>query len=66
MKTLLFVVLFNMPSGSQIEGPRVEMSSGDCLEQMEAVWQTSSHAVYLDSRGNEVLFLDAACLPVGE
>lgn len=65
MKTLLFVVLFNMADGSQLEGPRVEMEAKDCIEQMEAVWMTPSHAVAVDPHGNEIMFLDAACLPMG-
>jgi hypothetical protein len=62
MKTLLFVILLNLPNGSQQEVVVArDLDFATCDRMQRAIWDAPTEAAYVDAEG-PVPLVDAACM----
>ena len=63
MKTLVFILLSNLPQGGQVELLRLEhLTFAQCDQLQQAVWDIPFPDVYYDEFGG-VPSVDAYCIP---
>lgn len=62
MKTLILLLIFNMPNGESVEiAWKRDLAAGECRALAEGIWNAGSEIAYWDDQG-PVPALDAACV----
>lgn len=62
MKTLLLLLIFNQPDGSQVEIVwKRDLDRTTCQHMAESIWNSPGEVAYWDDQG-PVPALDAACV----
>lgn len=62
MKTLILLLIFNMPDGSSVEiAWKRDLAFAECDAMQRAIWNTPQEVAYYDDQG-PVPAVDAACV----